>query len=116
MDTRAGKETHDLVSLIGLRAQASAIGLLQLSAELVRAGVLGDDAIARIKTAIGDDLELSRPRPVSKEEFDRTTRRRLDRLFAGEEAITPIPWDKAVSPLDAGSVDSAEDAAKSRSS
>lgn len=91
MDMRAGKEVHDLISFVGLRAQATAVGLLQLSAELVRAGVLDDDAITRIKTAIGNDLELSRPTPVSKEEFERTTRRRLDRLFAGEETLTPLP-------------------------
>jgi hypothetical protein len=88
MDSRAGKQVHDLVNFVGLRAQATAVGLLQLSAELVRAGVLGEEALARIKTAIGDDLELSRPYHVSKDEFARTTRGRLDRLFAGDESLT----------------------------
>lgn len=78
MDERAGKEVHQLVSFVGLRAQATAVGLLQLSAELLRAGVLREDAIARIKTAIINDLELSRPISLSKDEFNRTTVRRLD--------------------------------------
>src|SRR6187402_2447107 len=91
MDARAGKEVHDLISFVGLRAHATAVGLLQLSRELVRAGVIGDDAIGRIKGAIADELELSRPTSLSKEEFDRTTRRRLDRLFSGEEKLEPAP-------------------------
>ncbi|MGY2735864.1 hypothetical protein [Sphingomonas sp. UYP23] len=91
MDSRAGKEVHDLISFVGLRAHATAVGLLQLSAELVKAGVLQEDAVTRIKAAIADELELSRPSTVSKAEFDRTTRRRLDRLFAGEEKLAPGP-------------------------
>ena len=91
MDTRAGKEVHDLISFVGLRAHATAVGLLQLSAELVKAGVLQEDAVTRIKAAIADELELSRPSTVSKAEFDRTTRRRLDRLFAGDEKLAPGP-------------------------
>lgn len=87
MDTREGKQTHDLISFVGLRANATAVGLLQLSAELVRAGVLGDDAIKRIKEAIVNDLALNRPRSRTKDEFERTTRLRLDRLFAGEEHL-----------------------------
>jgi hypothetical protein len=91
MDHRAGKEVHDLINFVGLRAQATAAGLIQLSAELVRAGVLNEAAVARIKTAIADDLELSRPISLSKEEFNRTTVKRLDRLFSGEERLTPHP-------------------------
>ena len=91
MDARAGKEVHDLISFVGLRAHATAVGLLQLSAELVKVGILSEEAISRIKAAIADELELSRPVSLSKEEFDRTTRRRLDRLFAGEEKLAPPP-------------------------
>lgn len=91
MDARAGKAEHDLISFVGLRAHATAVGLLQLSKELVKAGVLTEDAIGRIKSAIADELELSRPSSVSKEEIDRTTRRRLDRLFSGEEKLQAAP-------------------------
>jgi hypothetical protein len=91
MDARAGKEVHDLINFVGLRAQATAVGLIQLTAELVKAGVLQDDAVTRIKAAIANELELSRPSTVSKAEFDRTTRRRLDRLFAGDEKLASGP-------------------------
>jgi hypothetical protein len=42
MDEREEKRVHDSIGLLGLRAQATAVGLLQLSAELRRAGVLDD--------------------------------------------------------------------------
>jgi hypothetical protein len=69
------------------RAHGTAVGLLQLSAELVRAGVLDEAAVDRIKNAIANDLALSRPGSISKEEFRRTTRLRLDRLFSGEDSL-----------------------------
>lgn len=94
MDTRAGKEVHDLISFVGLRAHATAVALLRLSAELVKAGVLDEEAINRIKTSIIEDLELTRPMSVNKDEFHRTTRRRLDRLFSGEEKLTPTRGDE----------------------
>ena len=65
MDARAGKEVHDLINFVGLRAQATAVGLIQLTAELAKAGVLQEDAVTRIKSAIADELELSRPSTVS---------------------------------------------------
>lgn len=88
MDNREGKQLHDLIGFAGLRPHATAVGLVQLSRELVRAGVLKDGAISRIKDAIAKDLALSRPPSLSMEEFDRTNRVRLDRLFAGEEALS----------------------------
>ncbi len=89
MDIRKGKEAHDLIGFVGLRAHATAAGLVQLSIELVRAGILEEAAITRIKDAIFDDIALSRPSSLSREEFERSTRRRLDRLFAGEEKVGP---------------------------
>jgi hypothetical protein len=85
---RREKAVHDNIGLVGLRAHATAVGLLQLSAELVRAGVLDDAALTRIKDAILLDLCLTRPRSLSKEEFEHSTRRRLDALFAGEEKVS----------------------------
>ncbi len=87
MDARKGSQAHDLIGFVGLRAHATAVGLLQLSMELVRAGVLDQDAISRIKQAIFDDLALSRPYSLPQAEFERTTRLRLDRLFSGEERL-----------------------------
>jgi hypothetical protein len=87
MDVRRGKQAHELISFVGLRAHATAVGLLQLSIELARAGVLDQAAISRIKDAIFDDLALGRPASLRQEEFERTTRLRLDRLFAGEEKL-----------------------------
>ncbi|GAA0332189.1 hypothetical protein GCM10009087_48000 [Sphingomonas oligophenolica] len=90
MDTREGKQAHDLIEFVGLRAHATAAGLVQLSIELVRAGVLTEDAVARIKDAIRIDLGLRRPSSLPKEEFERTTRLRLDRLFAGDEMVSAV--------------------------
>lgn len=84
MDDREAKRLHESIGFVGLRAQATAVGLLQLSAELRRAGVIDEDAIARIKEAIATDIALSRPSSLTKEEFETTTRRRLDSLFASE--------------------------------
>lgn len=82
MDTRAGKQLHDTLGFVGLRAQATAVGLLQLTAELVKAGVLDDDAVGRIKTAIFDDLALTRPMSQAKTGYEAILKRRLDQLFS----------------------------------
>lgn len=78
------RRLHQTVSLVGLRAQATAIGLIQLTSELVRAGVLDEEAVARIKGAIARDLMLSPPASVKKSEFEAWVRCRLDTLFACE--------------------------------
>ena len=81
MDMREGKQLHDALGLVGLRAQATAVGLLQLSAELVRAGVLDEAAIGRVKQAIFNDLALSRPRSQTRTDYEASLRRRLDEFF-----------------------------------
>ena len=78
---------HDAVSFVGLRAQATAVGLLQLSNELRRAGVIDENAVDRIKDAIARDISLSCPRSQPKREFLTGIRQRLDRLFAGQEPV-----------------------------
>jgi hypothetical protein len=90
---------HDSVALIGLRAHATSVGLVTLTAELVRAGVLDDAAVDRIKDAIVKELSLSRARSAVKDEFERSTRKRLDGLFAGKEPFGDLP------PKPAGSID-----------
>lgn len=81
------KRLHDLIDLVGMRAQATTVGLVQLSIELRRAGVLGEDAVDRIKGAIAKEICLSRPKSVPQDQFQANLRSRLDRLFAGEERV-----------------------------
>src|SRR6185437_3771910 len=91
MDERAEKRLHDQIDLLGLRAQATSVGFLTLARELVRAGVLDEGAMGRIKEAIVKELCLSRPASASREAFGRTVRMRLDSLFAGEDAVGRTP-------------------------
>lgn len=89
MDEREEKRLHDAVSMTGLRAQATAVGLLQLTAELRRAGVLDEAAVARIKDAIAKDLTLATPNHTPKEEYEGGIRRRLDDLFSRGAEVGP---------------------------
>ncbi|BBF68199.1 MULTISPECIES: hypothetical protein [Sphingomonadaceae] len=81
------KKLHFDLSNVGLRAHATAVGLLQLCLELRRAGVLDESAVDRIKGAIACDIEVSAPRSVATAEYRRDIKARLDKLFAGEEKI-----------------------------
>ncbi|WP_448664333.1 hypothetical protein ACG3SL_06560 [Sphingomonas sp. CJ20] len=74
---------HESLEYIGLRAQATMVGLSQLCTELVAAGVLGEAAITRIKDAISEDISVSRPRTLNHTEFERALKTRLDSIFAG---------------------------------
>lgn len=88
------KKLCETLDLLGMRAQAAAVGMIQLSIELTRAGLLDEDALGRIKDAIFGEIALRRPPSVSKEEYDRTMRRRLNALFAGDEELgqkPPVP-------------------------
>lgn len=79
--TEQARELHRTLEFIGLRAHATTVGLLQLSAELVKAGVLDDEAIQRIKHAIHRDIIVSSPRSYNRAEFEETLRQRLDAIF-----------------------------------
>ena len=81
------KNLHYELGNVGLRAQATAAGLLQLCAELRDAGVLGEAAIERIKDRIARDITLSAPKSTTPDAFKRDVRTRLDRLFAGCESV-----------------------------
>jgi len=72
---------HECLDFIGLRAQATSVGLLQLCAELVAVGVLDDAAVGRIKNAIRKDITVSRRRKHGQDEFEETLRKRLDSVF-----------------------------------
>ncbi len=81
------KRLHYELGNIGLRAQATAAGFLQLCAELRDTGILSPDAIERIKDRIARDITLSAPRSTTPEQFKIEIRDRLDRLFAGCESV-----------------------------
>lgn len=96
-DEKKARQLHEAVSFVGLRAQATAIGFLQLTAELRRAGVLDEDAVGRIKEAIATNLALSRPRKRPREEYEAMVQRRLDILFAPQhDASGPKTLAEAV--------------------
>ena len=79
------RELHRTLEFIGLRAQATSVGLIQLCAELVKARVLDDAAIQRIKDAIYREITVSHGRGHSREEFGEMLRQRLDAIFPHAE-------------------------------
>lgn len=81
------KRLHDMIDLIGMRTQATTVGMIQLAIELRRAGVLDDGAVDRIKDSIAKEICLTRPKSIPQERFRDTLRCRLDRLFADEEPV-----------------------------
>lgn len=83
------KRLHLDLKNVGLRAQATAAGLVQLCKELQAAGILGDEAIWRVKEAIADEIALTAPRPVVRAEFRKDVCERLDRIFSGAEKLGP---------------------------
>ena len=58
MDHAEVRKLHHEVDFVGLRAQATSVGFIQLCSELCRAGVLDEAALDRIKEAIARELEL----------------------------------------------------------
>ena len=72
---------------VGLRAQATAAGLVQLCIELQAAEILDEEAVARIKASIADEIALTAPRSVGRELFRRDVCTRLDALFSGNQKV-----------------------------
>ena len=87
--TEQARELHRTLEFIGLRAQAPTVGLIQLCAELVAAGVQQDAAIERIKDAIFRELAVMHPRGHNRAEFERTLRQRLDAIFPHAAGTEP---------------------------
>ena len=81
------KRLHFDLTNVGLRAQATAVGLVQLCIELRRANVLDQPALERIKDSIAAEVSLTAPRSMASQEYRTEIRARLDRLFAGEHEI-----------------------------
>jgi hypothetical protein len=80
-ETEQARELHRTLEFIGLRAQATTVGLIQLCAELVAAGALADEAIERIKEAIFREIAVTHPRGYNRAEFEQTLKQRLDAIF-----------------------------------
>jgi predicted deacylase len=85
MDVREDRRLHDAMDFIGLRALATAAGLIQMCSELRRAGVFDDAAVDRVKEAMAREIALSH-RGTFETEF-KTAKQRLDALFEGREEL-----------------------------
>jgi hypothetical protein len=81
------KRLHWELTNVGLRAQATAAGLVQLCVELRCANLIDDPAIERIKEAIADEVLVAAPRVTASPGFRREVKDRLDKLFAGEQEV-----------------------------
>ncbi|MDF0487155.1 hypothetical protein PX554_03345 [Sphingomonas sp. H39-1-10] len=81
------KRLHWELTNVELRAQATAVGLVQLCIELRRANVLGEAALERIKDAIADEVAVAAPRVTASRTYRNDVRNRLDRLFAGDQDV-----------------------------
>src|SRR3546814_20594538 len=84
----AARDRHQTLDLIGLRAHATTVGLIQLCEELLNSGVLGVEGLDRIKDAIFPELPVgTRARVARQSNFAETLRGRSDASF------TSIPSD-----------------------
>jgi hypothetical protein len=81
------KKMHYDIMNVGLRAQATAVGFVQLCVELRHAEVLSEPALERIKDAIADELSVAPPRRIALRDHRSEIKARLDRLFRGEQKI-----------------------------
>ena len=83
------KRLHNDVTNVGLRAQATAAGLIQLCIELKSTNILSEESLTRIKKAIGDELAIGPYRRTASRDQRSEIDDRLDRLFAGEQKLGP---------------------------
>jgi len=81
------KRLHWELTNVELRAQATAVGLVQLCIELRRANVIEQAALERIKDAIADEVAVAAPRVTASRNYRHDVRSRLDRLFAGDQEV-----------------------------
>lgn len=109
------KKLHSELDYIGLRAQATAVAMLQMCAELARVGVFGDENVERIKRAVHREIMVSYHQRYGRKEFEDTLRKRLDAIFpAGvdvETSQTIGSVDDLETALDSGVTASARDEA-----
>lgn len=88
------RRVHDTLDFLGIRAQATAVALLQVCRELQQVGVLSEDAMTRIKESIAREVALARPRSIYKVEYE-AAMRRMDDLFAGGTELRQVPPSSA---------------------
>ena len=81
------RDMHFELVNVGLRAQATAAGFVQLCKELRQSGALDYAAIERIKTTVADEVALTCPRSIPRPQFRSDVCRRLDELFGGHERV-----------------------------
>jgi hypothetical protein len=82
------KRMHFDLTNVGLRAQATSVGLVQLCIELRDAKVLDQPAVERIKDAIADEISVTAPRiHHGAAQYRQEVRTRLDQIFAGEKEV-----------------------------
>lgn len=82
---------HTSLEFIGMRAQATAAGLVQLCIELRRLNLIDEQGLARIKNAIAEEIAERTPRSLAKQVYLADIRVKLDRVFAGEEPVGRLP-------------------------
>lgn len=75
---------------VGLRAQATAAGFVQLCKELRAAGVIDDKAVARIKDVVADNITLNCPRKANRTDYRQEVNHRLEAIFEGRRSVGDI--------------------------
>lgn len=91
MEPGETRKLRESIDLLGIRAQATAVGMIQIAIELRRGGILDAEAIGRVKDAILGDLMLSRPPSSDHADYERSLRKRLDALLSGQESLGQKP-------------------------
>ncbi|WP_294193020.1 hypothetical protein [uncultured Sphingomonas sp.] len=83
------KQLHHDVTNVGLRAQATAVGLIQLCIELRKTNALSEEGLGNVKKAIADELLIGPYRRSCSRDQRRDLEMRIDRIFAGEQKVGP---------------------------
>ncbi len=83
------KKLHYALDHVGLRAQATAAGLVQLCKELQNANILSEEAVSRIKSSIANEICVGQHRTVSTSQYRADICQRLDQIFSGSAPIGP---------------------------
>lgn len=83
------KQLHNDVTNVGLRAQATAVGLIQLCIELRNTNALSEEGLGNVKKAIADELLIGPYRRYCSREQRVEIETRIDRIFAGEQKVGP---------------------------
>ena len=87
--TEKQKQLHHDVTNVGLRAQATAVGLIQLCIELRKSNALSEEGLGNVKKAIADELLIGPSRRYCSRAQRVEIETRIDRIFAGEQKVGP---------------------------